>query len=1212
MISENPPKKGLLLYYLKIKAFKCFNEETKVGPFDSITGIIGPNGVGKSSIVEAISFCLCKDKLLNIKRFAYDDIFNNKSKSKKVHITLVLKDEDIETVLERTLDSNNKSVYFVDGERYDLREYMKILKEKKLLGLTILSQEELHFFTQKNSKELMNLFERVSGSFEFKKEYEKKTKTLKNLEMEINNKNDIIRNLRRDRKNAKMLISSNEDAKKISEDLEVIDNEIFEYKLSKFQLRMNEKKKILDRTQKKIDRLFSEIDTISGKFILEKKKNSVKDNNELQLIFQNFKMRKEKILEKNKEIKKMIEENIDEIKNKKKDIKLILEPNLEMSKENFDKFDKRIKENKKKLNFLENNIEEKKNMRLNSTVKNFLYLTNFLEEEILEYKKNMENSEEKLEALDNEIKLSNRKINVMHLKINSEEKIINELKNDIFSAEAEEKIILKEESQIQKKKEKYEKNLIKIKNLEIKKNKHYEKSENLTNYLQNSEKENILLKKLENNIKGFIGIVSNSIKPLEKKYSLAIGMSLKKILDYYIVKDTQTALEIGSILKNEFLKKNILILENAPKKKKNSLTELRAFLGTKGYLAYDLIDFAIKNEDFEEYIIYFLQKVVICENYKEGIELKKKLKDNIKICVTVNGEVISDNGIEAYGSKIYLPKKIKNFVNMDFEEDNDDFGINEINEEIENLKKNNLCVNVSSIGYKVKQIGMKKEKLELDLKNHNNILSNYKNEISKAKKSLDNMEENYHDSRKKYVEKVDLYNDKKNEFEKKKNDFVSKNKFVEDLKELDEIILLNKAQEIEIVKTNEVIKEIIEKRNCIDLNKIKTDLKNGQNFIKSKKEILHSLEKSLEENNNKIKTGLKEEKTLEEKIKKVEEQKIENEMNKEIMKEKIRSLEKKLENLQNHKDNIYREIHINKVKALNLLEEEEISGVGINDELKEILKNRNFIEKKMNLTQETNEESFNLINCLVFVDKNNVINSIADEIDEMLNQKIDQSEKLQKKLKNMITNLDSEDFIESEKHKKKEIDEKLKKLRKKLKELIEEEILIKEEQKKSASLRTNRLNSFLNPLSLIINNFYKFVNCNEEAQANFIIENPFKPFLAGIIFSAIPPKKSFTIGTDSLSSGESSLANLSLFLAINEVLNSNFIILDEIDANLDFDNVMKFISTFGKFSRKVQVVFVSHKPFVYKHAEVLLGITKHPDKNMAVCYSLDLKKISQR
>ncbi len=75
-----------------------------------------------------------------------------------------------------------------------------------------------------------------------------------------------------------------------------------------------------------------------------------------------------------------------------------------------------------------------------------------------------------------------------------------------------------------------------------------------------------------NNISGFIGILLDLIKPLEKKYQLAIGMSLKKILDYVVVQDLKTSYEIGSILKSKMMKKSILILSNAPQKDPNNLS----------------------------------------------------------------------------------------------------------------------------------------------------------------------------------------------------------------------------------------------------------------------------------------------------------------------------------------------------------------------------------------------------------------------------------------------------------------------------------------------------------------------------------------------------------------------------------------------------------------------------------------------------------------
>jgi chromosome segregation ATPase len=70
-----------------------------------------------------------------------------------------------------------------------------------------------------------------------------------------------------------------------------------------------------------------------------------------------------------------------------------------------------------------------------------------------------------------------------------------------------------------------------------------------------------------------------------------------------------------------------------------------------------------------------------------------------------------------------------------------------------------------------------------------------------------------------------------------------------------------------------------------------------------------------------------------------------------------------------------------------------------------------------------------------------------------------------------------------------------------------------------------------------------------------LIENPFKPYEKGAVFTAIPSGKPYTYGTESLSSGEASLANLALFIAINTAIGSKFILIDEIDAHLDNDNL---------------------------------------------------------
>ncbi len=53
-----------LLHSLVLDNFKCFSAQTVIGPFEKFNSIVGPNGTGKSTILEALSFILCKDLIL--------------------------------------------------------------------------------------------------------------------------------------------------------------------------------------------------------------------------------------------------------------------------------------------------------------------------------------------------------------------------------------------------------------------------------------------------------------------------------------------------------------------------------------------------------------------------------------------------------------------------------------------------------------------------------------------------------------------------------------------------------------------------------------------------------------------------------------------------------------------------------------------------------------------------------------------------------------------------------------------------------------------------------------------------------------------------------------------------------------------------------------------------------------------------------------------
>jgi len=76
-----------------------------------------------------------------------------------------------------------------------------------------------------------------------------------------------------------------------------------------------------------------------------------------------------------------------------------------------------------------------------------------------------------------------------------------------------------------------------------------------------------------------------------------------------------------------------------------------------------------------------------------------------------------------------------------------------------------------------------------------------------------------------------------------------------------------------------------------------------------------------------------------------------------------------------------------------------------------------------------------------------------------------------------------------------------------------------------------------------------------------------------------------------LSGGERALAALSLLFAVYLVKPSPFCILDEVDAPLDDANVEKFIAMIQKFSARTQFIIITHNKMTMEAADRLYGIT---------------------
>lgn len=109
-------------------------------------------------------------------------------------------------------------------------------------------------------------------------------------------------------------------------------------------------------------------------------------------------------------------------------------------------------------------------------------------------------------------------------------------------------------------------------------------------------------------------------------------------------------------------------------------------------------------------------------------------------------------------------------------------------------------------------------------------------------------------------------------------------------------------------------------------------------------------------------------------------------------------------------------------------------------------------------------------------------------------------------------------------------------------------------------------------------------------EADLILTNPEDMLLTGVEIMAQPPGKKLQ-SISSLSGGEKALTALSLLFSFFVVNPSPFCIMDEADAPLDEANVERFVSLLKEFTQQTQFIVITHNKRTMEAADVLYGVT---------------------
>ncbi|WP_206167141.1 chromosome segregation protein SMC [Mammaliicoccus sciuri] len=196
-----------MVYLKSIDAygFKSFAEYTHVDFDNGVTAIVGPNGSGKSNITDAIKWVLGEQSAKSLRGSKMEDVIFNGSKERKkcqyAEVKLTLDnhsrklniDEDTITV-ERRLYRNGDSEYYLNKERTRLKSVLDLFLDSGLgkEAFSIISQGKVDEVLNAKPSDRRYLIEEAAGVLKYKKRKKEATQKLDETEQNLNRVEDIV------------------------------------------------------------------------------------------------------------------------------------------------------------------------------------------------------------------------------------------------------------------------------------------------------------------------------------------------------------------------------------------------------------------------------------------------------------------------------------------------------------------------------------------------------------------------------------------------------------------------------------------------------------------------------------------------------------------------------------------------------------------------------------------------------------------------------------------------------------------------------------------------------------------------------------------------------------------------------------------------------------------------------------------------------------
>ena len=265
---------------IRISGFKSFVDKTEISLSEKRTGIIGPNGCGKSNIIDAVKWVLGETSK-HIRGDSIDDVIFNGTDTRKpndyANVELLFSNTENriggqyaqydEISVKREVTRDGSSKYFLNNSHCRRRDILDIFLGTGLgpKSYAIINQGTASKLIESKPEEFRVYLEEVAGISKYRERKRETENKIKHTKENLDRLNDVISEVLKQLKTLERQAIQADKYKKLTEEKKIIKSEILAISIRDFQEQIENKNKKIETKKTKLEKKQAEINSINTK-----------------------------------------------------------------------------------------------------------------------------------------------------------------------------------------------------------------------------------------------------------------------------------------------------------------------------------------------------------------------------------------------------------------------------------------------------------------------------------------------------------------------------------------------------------------------------------------------------------------------------------------------------------------------------------------------------------------------------------------------------------------------------------------------------------------------------------------------------------------------------------------------------------------------------------------------------------------------------------